>query len=232
MFDLLCHVIVMNVEHHVLPQLSYFSKNERTLKMKFKLFLFLACALLAGRATAQTCFASQRNFPQPMAGDKTAPPFCMANADSDSPSGQGGRLRWNNNSSHALQLFDTDDDGHLMWCANPDNTNGGSSGDTSNCLTTNNSILCLQQDGNMVIYGPSGTIMPQCVGDGGGGTPLWASGTENTFFTTTNNGNERLVVEEDVSFKNGLRSGDRAVIRNNPTNTGILWVTLGYSDVN
>jgi hypothetical protein len=217
----------VNVEHHVLPQLSHFSKNERILKMKFKLFLILACTLLAGSAMAQTCFTSPRNFPQQGAADKTATPFCMANADSDSPSGQGGRLRWNNNSSHALQLFDTDDDGHLMWCANPDNTNGGSSGDTSNCFTTNNSILCLQQDGNMVIYGPSGKIMPQCVGSGGGGTPLWASGTEGA-----NNNNERLTVEEDVTFQNGLRSGDRAVIRNSPINTGILWVTLGFSDVN
>jgi len=151
----------------------------------------------------------------------------MANADSDSPSGQGGRLRWNNNSSHSLLLFDTDGDGHLMWCANPDNTNGGSSGDTSNCFTTNGSILCLQQDGNMVIYGPSGTIQPQCVNSGNGGTVLWASGTEGS-----NNDNERLVVEEDVTFKNGLRTGDRGVIRNNPHNSGILWVTLGFADNN
>src|SRR5215471_19804189 len=118
------------------------------MKMRLFLFLFFAGTLLAGRATAQTCFTSPRNFPQPGAADKNPGPFCMANADSDSPSGQGGRLRWNNNSSHALYLFDTDDDGHLMWCANPDNTNGGSSGDTSTCFTTNNSILCLQQDGN------------------------------------------------------------------------------------
>jgi hypothetical protein len=156
----------------------------------------------------------------------------MANADSDSPSGQGGRLRWNNNSSHALQLFDTDTDSHLIWCANPDNTNGGSSGDTSTCLTTNNSILCLQQDGNMVIYGPSGNILPHCINDGDGGKILWASGTEGSIFSPTNNGNERLVVEEDVVFKNALRTGDRAVIRNNPNNSGILWVTLGFVDTN
>jgi hypothetical protein len=151
----------------------------------------------------------------------------MANADSDSPSGQGGRLRWNNNKSHSLQLFDTDTDSRLIWCANPDNTNGGSSGDTSNCLTTNQSILCLQQDGNMVIYGPSGNILPQCVNSGNGGTVLWASGTEGN-----NNNNERLVVEEDVVFQNILRTGDRGVIRNNPNNSGILWVTLGFVDTN
>jgi hypothetical protein len=197
------------------------------MNLKFKLFLFLACTLIAGTAMAQTCFTSPRNFPQPNTGDIKESPFCMANADSDSPSGQGGRLRWNNNKSHALQLFDTDDDGRLMWCANPDNTNGGSSGDTTNCFTTNNSVLCLQQDGNMVIYEPVGTIIPQCVGSGNGGKAIWASGTDGN-----NNTNERLTVEEDVTFQNGLRSGDRAVIRNTPVNTGILWVSLGYSDVN
>lgn len=202
------------------------------MKMRLFLFLFFACTLLAGRAMAQTCFASPRNFPQPGAADITEPPFCIANSDEGS-TGQGGRLRWNNNGSHALELFDTDDSGQLLWCANPNNDNGGSGSPTSNCFAIPGSILCLQQDGNMVIYQPQrgGPTTIDCNrNDGDGGQAVWASGTENTIFTTNNNGNERLVVEENVSFQGTTRFGDRAVIRNNPTNTGILWVTLGYSD--
>lgn len=193
-------------------------------KLFLFLFLFLACTLLAGRALAQGCSTSPIGFPAPGASDKTvAPGTCIANADPDSPNGQGGRFRWDNNNSHELQLFDADDNGQLLWCANPDNTNGGSSGDTSNCFTTNGSILCLQQDGNMVIYAPSGSIQPHCVNSGDGGTAIWASGTDGA-----NDGQEELAVEENPFFNGHTRTGDRAVIRKDGNH--IIWVTLGFVD--
>lgn len=193
------------------------------------LFLFIACTLLAGRAMAQGCTTNPKDFPQPGDADtQVGSNFCIANPD-EGPTGQGGRLRWATNGGHALQLFDADDSGELLWCANSGNDNGGSSGPT-NCWDIPGSILCLQQDGNMVIYQPQrgGPSTIDCGRtDSDGGQAVWASGTENTLFTTNNDGHEVLVVQEDVIFNNAQRTGDRAVIHNN---SKILWVSLGYVD--
>jgi hypothetical protein len=172
---------------------------------------------------AQGCSTNPISFPPPGASDQqVASGTCIANVDVDNGvTMQGGRFRWDNNSSNELQLFDADDSGQLLWCANSANNHGGSSGPT-NCLNSNGSILCLQQDGNMVIYAPNGPIQPHCVNNGDGGVAVWASDTAGD-----NDGGEELVVQEDVFFKNAHRLGDRAVIRNN---TKVVWVSLGYAD--
>jgi len=183
--------------------------------MKLRLFLFLclACTLLAGRAMAQGCSDTPLTFPtfSSHTDRQVASGTCIANDDTDgSTSTQGGRLRWNNNNSRLLELFDHDDNGQRLWC-------DGKSNSSTTCIPGN--ILCLQADGNMVIYTGSGI---SCTGDHG--TPVWASNTAHLGF---NDSQEALRVEEDVSFKGLTRSGDRAVIRNG---TGVLFCSLGYVD--
>ncbi|HEV3037365.1 MAG TPA: hypothetical protein VHA33_06230 [Candidatus Angelobacter sp.] len=178
--------------------------------MKLKLFLFLASALLAGRAMAQGCSTNPIPFPLPGNADKMVPSgTCIANVDEG---GQGGRLRWDNNGSHILQLFDADDAGQSLWC---DNSGSG-------CIP--GSILCLQQDGNMVMYSPSpgqGTI--DCGrSDGDGGQAVWASNTQHK-----NDSHEELAVGEDVLWLGVIRTGDRAVVRNG---SGAQWVSTGFTD--
>lgn len=198
------------------------------MKIRLFLFLFFACTLIAGRAMAQGCSTSPIHFPQPGDPDFQVPSgTCIANSD-EGLTGQGGRLRWDNNNSHEFQLFDSDDNGALLWCANSANDNGGSSG-PSNCWNIPGSILCLQQDGNMVIYQPQrgGPSTIDCGRtDSDGGQVVWASGTLPVI-GTDNDGHEELVVEEDVVYKGVKRTGDRAVIRNN---SGAQWVSLGYVD--
>lgn len=179
--------------------------------MKLRLFLFLlfACSLLVGNAMAQGCSTTPIAFPAPGASDKQlAAGTCIANADSDSSTGQGGRLRWDNNNSHELQLFDSEHGGVFLWC-------DGQSDSSTTCVPGN--ILCLQQDGNMVIYSGSGI---SCTGNHG--IPVWASNTDGD-----NDGQEELTVEENVVFAGVLRTGERAVIRNR---SGIIFVSLGYVD--
>jgi len=180
--------------------------------MKLRLFLFLclACTLLAGRAMAQGCSTSPLTFPPPSGSDRqVAAGTCIANNDTDgSTTTQGGRLRWNNNNSHELELFDHDDNGQRLWC-------DGKSDSSTTCIPGN--ILCLQADGNMVIYSGSGI---SCTGNQG--TPVWASNTVGV-----NDSQEALRVEEDVSFKGLTRSGDRAVIRNG---NAVHFCSLGYVD--
>lgn len=203
------------------------------MKMRLFLFLFFACTLLAGRAMAQGCSTSPIHFPQPGDPDYQVPSgTCIANADPDSPTGQGGRLRWDNNNSHELQLFDSDDSGQLLWCANSTNDNGAEGSPTSNCWAIPNSILCLQQDGNMVIYQPQrgGPTTIDCGRtDNDGGQAVWASGTQHG-----NDGFEVLHVLEDPFFCHGgvciTRTGDRAVISNDTAPGNHIWVSLGYVD--
>src|ERR1041385_8001976 len=157
--------------------------------MKLRLFLFLglACTLLAGRAMAQGCSDTPLTFPSPSShtNRQIASGTCIANDDTDgSTSTQGGRLRWNNNNSRLLELFDHDDNGQRLRC-------DGKSNSSTTCIPGN--ILCLQADGNMVIYSGSGGI--SCNGDQG--TPVWASNTA----VGVNDSQEALRVEEDVSFK-------------------------------
>jgi hypothetical protein len=178
--------------------------------MKLKLFLFLASALLAGRAMAQ-CSTLPFTFPAPGTADKTVPSgTCLANVDAGT-TGQGGRLRWNNNNSHELQLFDADDQGQLLWCAN----NSGV------CAT--GGILCAQQDGNLVMYSQvQGQPPIACHDNGNGGSVSWSSRTQHK-----NDGQEALTVDEDISCNGATRTGDRAVVRNGQ---GIQWCSTGYTD--
>ncbi len=184
------------------------------MKLRLFLFLFLACTLVTGSAMAQGCSTSPIAFPAPGGNDKTvASGTCIANVDAGS-TGQGGRLRWNDSNNHELVLFDSDDGGGFLWCA-------GGGGNANNCAV--GTILCLQQDGNMVMYTPrpgQGTI--HCGNDGDGGLAVWASNTQHD-----NDGQEELVIEEDVVWMGVLRTGDRAVIRNG---NGIQWASTGYTD--
>jgi hypothetical protein len=188
------------------------------MKLRLFLFLFFAGALLTGRAMAQGCSTNPRPFPLPGAHDiKVNSEVCIANVDAGT-TGQGGRLRWDNSGSNRLELFDSDDSGQRLWCAN----NGGT------CAI--GKILCLQQDGNMVIYNDApGNPAVECDRsdtDHDNGTPAWASNTQGD-----NDDFEELLVAEDVFFCTNVcttRFGDRAIIQS-PTH-GVVFVSLGYND--
>jgi hypothetical protein len=166
------------------------------LKMKLRLLLLVACAMFAGRAMAQSsCSVKPLQFP---AVFNSA--VCIA---SGTPGGtQTARLRWDNNDAGELQLFDTDDAGApMLWCAQD---SGG------NCVR-NGQSLCLQSDGNMVIY----------AGTNCSGTALWASNTVGA-----NEDGEILVVGE--LFVNGVSKGESAFIINDnnagsDTGPQIVW---------
>jgi len=206
------------------------------MKLRLFLFLLLACTLLAGRAIAQGCSTNPIKFPDPGAADKLVPSgTCIANADGDSPTGQGGRLRWDQpivgGSTHGLRLYDSDGGGTLLWCANNADNAGGSSG-PSNCLNHEGSILCLQQDGNMVIYvpAPGGPSVIDCNRrDNDGGQPVWHSATD-----LNNNVQQQLLVAEEVPFcplSGGACTtlhGDRAALLN--CVSGYIWVSAAYND--
>lgn len=183
------------------------------MKLRLLVLLFLAGSLLAGRAMAQGCTVTALTFPT--SGNKQIPQqTCITNNDTDrGTTTDGGRLRWDNkdasgNVSHLLELFDHDDSGQRLWC-------DGQSDQSTTCKPGN--ILCLQSDGNMVIYEGTDCNTNQ-------GTPVFAS---NTNAAGDNDGQERLEVEENVSFGGSTRSGDRAVIRNG---SKALFVSLGFVD--
>jgi hypothetical protein len=164
--------------------------------MKLRLFLLLASALFAGRAMAQSsCTVEALKFPAVFNSAK-----CIA---SGTPGGtQTARLRWDNNDAGELQLFDTDDGGTLLFCAS----------NSSGCVSGGES-LCLQTDGNMVIY--SGT---SCSGQ-----PRWASNTAGTF----EDGEELFVAELVV---NGVSRGEAAFIFNDinagsDTGPQLVWLS-------
>lgn len=121
--------------------------------MKYKLFLLLAWALLAGISTAhaQQCVVGIITFPT-SGNDATNTPLCLA------ANGQAARLRWDNNGSGLLQLFDTDDGGQAIWCAKDV---------IGNCAK--GTWLCFQSDGDLVIYDG----VQACTGNA-----IWHSGTK------------------------------------------------------
>jgi hypothetical protein len=169
---------------------------------------------------AQGCSTNPKPFPLPGNADiQVGAGTCIANAD-EGPTGQGGRLRWDNSNSHKLELFDSDDSGQLLWCA------GGNP--NANCRGGSGDILCLQQDGNMVIYVPQvgGPSTIDCGRtDNDGGVAIWASNTQHD-----NDDFEELLVREDVFFCTSVcttRTGDRAVIQNS---SAVVFVSLGYND--
>jgi hypothetical protein len=185
------------------------TKKDTRMKLTLFLFLFLAGSLLAGRAMAQGCSTAPIAFPPPGDADiQVAPGTCIANADRDSPTGQGGRLRWDDNGNNELVLFDSEHGGIFLWC-------DGQSDSSTTCIPGN--ILCLQADGNMVIYSGNGI---SCTGNHG--KAVWSSKTLGD-----NDSQERLTVEENVVCGGVQRSGERAVIRNA---SGVQFCSLGYVD--
>lgn len=193
------------------------------MNLKMRLFLLLACSLIAGTAMAQGCSVATRAFP-PDGGVNLAfnSEFCIA---SGTPGGtQTGRLRWDSGGDGRLQLFDTDDTGQSLWCA-IDST-------TSRCAV--GSSLCLQGDGNMVIY-----EFANC-----GGNPLWASNTSNNnpsnpicglFLEDCNDDGEVLAVADNPSVFGATRTGERGVIYNDTLagsdeHRQTIWFTSGFTD--
>jgi len=170
------------------------------MKLRLSLFLFLACSLLAGTATAQ-CSTAPRAFPIRQNPDIMLPfgTFCIANAEVGGV--QGGRLRWG---TGGLELFDTDDGGKLLWCAG-----GGRNPNPINC--TRGNTLCLQQDGNMVIYANQGTNLAKVCDNGATdhGVAVWASNTQGK-----NDDHEVLGVLDNST-------DEHAFIQNR---SGIVWI--------
>ncbi|HLJ26194.1 MAG TPA: hypothetical protein VKY85_05750 [Candidatus Angelobacter sp.] len=171
------------------------------MKLRLFLFLFLACTLVTGSAMAQGCSTKPLQFP-PSGGNDIGVPSGTCIASLDSAGNQSGRLRWDNGGNGILQLFDTDDGGQSLWCA----LQAGS--------CARGRILCLQQDGNAVIYTGS-----DCGGVGSDpdvGTALWASNTSGNcglFGNCTNEDTEELFVQDNLSV-NGVHIGEAAVIYN------------------
>jgi hypothetical protein len=180
--------------------------------MKLRLFLFLACTLLVGKATAQTgCTAHPLDFPPE--GGKTiiynTTSFCIASVDSSGI--QTARLRWNNNNAGYFQLFDTDDSGALLWCAK----------DSSNHCAKGSSI-CLQTDGNLVIYDQE-----NCQG-----SPLWATNTGHggALFNLDCDGLARIIPPIPTCNEDGERLGVREVAKTGEESAYISNDTVSGSD--
>ena len=68
------------------------------------------------------------------------------------------RLRWDDNNNGILQLFDTDGTGGQIWCDGISDPGG---------ICQPGKSLCLQSDGNMVVYAGA-----SCTGNA-----VWSSGT-------------------------------------------------------
>jgi hypothetical protein len=163
--------------------------------MKQRLYLLFSAILLVaiGTAHAQSlpCVVGSLTFPGPTSGPvvKAAvqPGTCVQTP------GATGRLRWDNQGSGQLQLFDTDDTGKpLLWCAHLHDGN-------TTCAVAKNGSFCLQSDGNAVIYAGS-----DCSGEA-----LWASNTVGA-----NIGGEVMEVGDGDQGFCGI-TGEKAVILNN-----------------
>lgn len=127
------------------------------MKHKLYLLLFTVIVLLGiGTANAQ-CTPSILLFPPPTT-DGSITKLAVPSGTCIASPGQTARLRWNNNNSGLLQLFDTDEGGAQVWCDGINDPGGCQSGGS----------LCLQSDGNLVIY--PGTNCD-------GGAAKWSSGT-------------------------------------------------------
>lgn len=193
------------------------------MKLRLFLFLFLACTLLVGGAMAQGCSVTTLAFPTDGGPNRAFnSEFCIA---SGTPGGtQTGRLRWDSGGDGRLQLFDTDDTGQSLWCAIDPMTNRCAVG----------SSLCLQGDGNMVIY-----EFANC-----GGNPLFASNTSNNnpsnplcglFLEDCNDDGEVLAVADNPVVFGTLRTGERGVIFNDTAfgsdeRKQAIWFTSGFTD--
>ena len=167
------------------------------MKLRLFVFLFLASALLFGMSTAHAaCLATSIAFPPPNSGHN----FVVKSGACITDPNSGARLRWDDNNSGELQLFDTDGGGNLLWCAH--NSAGSCARGAS---------LCLQEDGNMVIY----------TGANCAGSPVFASNTRGQ-----NEDGEELSVGELTI--NGVKEGEIALITNDndfgsDTGSKLIW---------
>jgi hypothetical protein len=168
--------------------------------MKQRLFLLLAATLTVGisaaQAQSQPCVVKALGFPAP---SRTLVKTPIPSGTCVATPGQTGRLRWDNNGSRELQLFDTDDGGKLLWCGHLHD---------GNTACAQGSSFCLQSDGNAVIYAGA-----DCTGEA-----LWASNTVGKNV----NGEVMEVGDNFPGF-----TGEKAVILNN-TNSGtanIVWTS-------
>src|SRR5262245_12605541 len=159
--------------------------------MKQRLFLLFVAILLAGvgavHAQSLPCVVASLGFTAPSGiVVKRAVPSCTC---VETP-GATGRLRWDDNGSGRLELFDTDDSGKpRLWCAHLHDGN-------STCAVGRS--FCLQSDGNAVIYQNS-----NCTG-----AALWASNTVGD-----NVGGEVMEVGDGDQGFCGI-TGQKAVIIN------------------
>jgi hypothetical protein len=153
--------------------------------MKLRLFLLLASTLLGGVATARANCFTYVLFPAP--GSSTDSALVNGVCIVGFRGYTDGTLRWDNNNSGQLQLFDTDDDKSLLWCPR----------DRHDCLV--GKTVCLQRDGNMVLYSDGPYIC--------GGTPLWASNTQGL------NHHGEILVEQDIRTVSG-KTGERVLLKN------------------
>lgn len=172
-----------------------------SLTLKLKLFLLLAATFLFGNGAAHaqslTCVVKALGFPAP---SSTVVKVAVPSGTCVAAPGQAARLRWDDNRSGQLQLFDTDDSGQLLWCGHLHD---------GNTTCAQGLSFCLQSDGNAVIYAGA-----NCTGEA-----LWASNTVGA-----NVNGEVIEVHDTVP---GDFTGERAVILNH-TNTGtgtIVWTS-------
>jgi hypothetical protein len=155
--------------------------------MKLKLFLlFITGIVLLGIGTAQAqCPEAILLFPPPTS-DGSITKVAVQSGMCISAANQAARLRWNNNNSGLLQLFDTDEGGSQIWCDGINDPGGCQPGGS----------LCLQSDGNMVVY----------TGTSCNGAAVWASGTvgansanrEGLRVLDENDGQEHIIIEANV----------------------------------
>jgi outer membrane protein assembly factor BamB len=165
-------------------------ESERKGLMKLKLFLlFFTGIVLLGIGTANAqCPNSILLFPPPTT-DGTIVKLAVPSGTCIAAPNQTARLRWNNNNSGLLQLFDTDEGGAQIWCDGINNPGGCQPGGS----------LCLQSDGNMVVY----------LGTSCNGTAIWSSGTVGgnslcpeglAVIEVANDGQEHVAIIQICSF--------------------------------
>ena len=185
-----------------------FAKNStRMIQMKPRLYLLLALTLLfaisAAHAQSQPCVVASLGFP---ATGPTVVKVPVPSGTCIETPGAQGRLRWDNNHNGMLELYDTDDNGALLWCAHLHDGN-------RTCAVGQS--FCLQSDGNAVIY-----PFPNCTG-----AILWESNTVGA-----NVGGEEMLVGDGAQGFCGI-TGEKAMILNH-VNTGFVcppvWTSTSF----
>lgn len=168
--------------------------------MKVKLVLLFAASLLVGIGSAHaqslSCVVKSLGFPSPTPPGNPVVKWSVPSGTCVESSGATGRLRWDDNGSGELELFDTDDAGALLWCAHLHDTG------TTCAIGVS---FCLQSDGNAVIYD----------GFNCAGSVVWSSKTVGD-----NINGEEMKVDDNFSDCHGVSFlGEKAIILNNANST-------------